>query len=395
MISRVFGTFLSLAAACFFLVGPATGQDLPWENVSVVDLGTDGFDFDIDLSRGLVYVSLPDANALAYISLEDGTVQSQHFVGARPLGVDYGQHSDRVYVALNQAAAVAQVNPDLQSVNEIVVGGNDGTGNNLTFDVVEASAGQVFASANPGSGGFARIARIDTNNNNSISRVAGNRIIRASPTFLQTPDEQVLFIGEGFSPNSLYGLDITDPTGPIFVEDDHGSVSGTTRTSISPDGSRIYLSSGQVLRSDSLVQSGSIGNGISEISSDGALAYVFRQGGFSTYSTETFLEVGSPIILPAEFGNQVSQFRLLPNGGGLIALHDNQLLIATNEIPEPTGIPFALGDVNRDGEVNFLDISPFIALLDTGEFQAEADFNMSGEITFLDVSPFIMALTGG
>ena len=276
-----------------------------------------------------------------------------------------------------------------------MVGGNDGTGNNLTFDVVEASAGQVFASANPGSGGFARIARIDTNNNNSISRVAGNRIIRASPTFLQTPDEQVLFIGEGFSPNSLYGLDITDPTGPIFVEDDHGSVSGTTRTSISPDGSRIYLSSGQVLRSDSLVQSGSIGNGISEISSDGALAYVFRQGGFSTYSTETFLEVGSPIILPAEFGNQVSQFRLLPNGGGLIALHDNQLLIATNEIPEPTGIPFALGDVNRDGEVNFLDISPFIALLDTGEFQAEADFNMSGEITFLDVSPFIIALTGG
>ena len=86
---------------------------------------------------------------------------------------------------------------------------------------------------------------------------------------------------------------------------------------------------------------------------------------------------------------------MLPNGGGLIALHDNQLLIATNEIPEPTGIPFALGDVNRDGEVNFLDISPFIALLDTGEFQAEADFNMSGEITFLDVSPFIIALTGG
>ena len=55
--------------------------------------------------------------------------------------------------------------------------------------------------------------------------------------------------------------------------------------------------------------------------------------------------------------------------------------------------PTLLGDVNRDGAVNFLDISPFIALLATGEFQAEADTNGDGEFDFLDIGPFISLLS--
>ena len=53
-----------------------------------------------------------------------------------------------------------------------------------------------------------------------------------------------------------------------------------------------------------------------------------------------------------------------------------------------------LGDVNQDGVVDFLDISPFIGLLSAGEFQAEADCNQDGEVNFLDISPFITILSG-
>ena len=52
-----------------------------------------------------------------------------------------------------------------------------------------------------------------------------------------------------------------------------------------------------------------------------------------------------------------------------------------------------LGDVNRDGTVNFLDISPFILVL-SGGFQAEADVNADGSVNFLDISPFIILLSG-
>ena len=53
-----------------------------------------------------------------------------------------------------------------------------------------------------------------------------------------------------------------------------------------------------------------------------------------------------------------------------------------------------LGDVNLSGVVDFSDISPFIALLSTGEFLAEADINQSGSVDFSDISPFISLLSG-
>ena len=58
-----------------------------------------------------------------------------------------------------------------------------------------------------------------------------------------------------------------------------------------------------------------------------------------------------------------------------------------------TPAPPILGDVNRDGNVDFLDISPFILLLSGQEFQAEADIDGSGSVDFLDISPFIGLLS--
>ena len=55
---------------------------------------------------------------------------------------------------------------------------------------------------------------------------------------------------------------------------------------------------------------------------------------------------------------------------------------------------FLLGDVNRDGIVNFLDISPFIGVLTASGVQAEADVNQDGVVNFLDIAPFIGVLTG-
>ena len=54
--------------------------------------------------------------------------------------------------------------------------------------------------------------------------------------------------------------------------------------------------------------------------------------------------------------------------------------------------PIVLGDASLDGAVNFLDISPFILILSTGEFQAEADCDQNGFVDFLDIDPFIRLL---
>lgn len=55
---------------------------------------------------------------------------------------------------------------------------------------------------------------------------------------------------------------------------------------------------------------------------------------------------------------------------------------------------FLLGDVNQDGFVTLLDISPFVDLLVGGLFQAEADINQDGVVDLLDVAGFVELLTG-
>jgi len=66
-----------------------------------------------------------------------------------------------------------------------------------------------------------------------------------------------------------------------------------------------------------------------------------------------------------------------------------RLLLELEEVPDAR-----LGDVNQDGFITFLDISPFIGLLSSGEFLFEADMDQNGVVNFLDISPFIEALTG-
>lgn len=53
-----------------------------------------------------------------------------------------------------------------------------------------------------------------------------------------------------------------------------------------------------------------------------------------------------------------------------------------------------LGDVNCDGEINLLDVGPFVDLIPTGTFLDKADINRDGVVNLLDVAPFVDLLTG-
>ena len=50
------------------------------------------------------------------------------------------------------------------------------------------------------------------------------------------------------------------------------------------------------------------------------------------------------------------------------------------------------GDVDMDGGVDFADIPPFIAVLQSGVFQAEADADCSTIVDFSDIPAFIAIL---
>ena len=55
-------------------------------------------------------------------------------------------------------------------------------------------------------------------------------------------------------------------------------------------------------------------------------------------------------------------------------------------------VTLLLVDVNRNGVVNFLDVSPFITLLTRNNYLLEGDMNQDGVVNFLDISTFISVL---
>ena len=61
---------------------------------------------------------------------------------------------------------------------------------------------------------------------------------------------------------------------------------------------------------------------------------------------------------------------------------------------EPDTTTVLLGDVDLNGAVEFLDIAPFINVLSSNMFQAEADCDENGVVDFLDIQPFIDILSG-
>ena len=80
----------------------------------------------------------------------------------------------------------------------------------------------------------------------------------------------------------------------------------------------------------------------------------------------------------------------ISNGTGT----NNAVINAFSLSVTPASNETLVGDVSLDGVVNFLDISPFIAILSGGDFQAEADCDQNGFVNFLDIAAFITILSG-
>lgn len=124
--------------------------------------------------------------------------------------------------------------------------------------------------------------------------------------------------------------------------------------------------------------------------------------GFSLSRSSRSLEAGSNLsnkyaagaaLSPADVFIQTAAGGtfLVPASTHGLRFDDN--VDALDQVPEITD-DFVLGDVNGDGVVNLLDVSPFVELISSGEFLKEADINGDGSVNLLDVDPFIELLNG-
>jgi uncharacterized repeat protein (TIGR01451 family) len=300
------GEISNTASVSSTALDPDLGNNSATETTTVVrlaassvnlDLGADAFDMELDAARQRLYVSVPGLNEVVIVSASNWTVLNRVVVGGSPHGIDMSQDGSVLYVALNQGGAVAVVDLSTLAVSQVPVATELDTV--LAYDVSAATPNAVFVSGNPGSSGLAYIVKIDTLNSNLVTRVASDRIIRADPFFVASADQQFLYVGEGFLPQSVYKLDLAQADVPLVLEDAHGSIIWAHHLDISPDGSQLFLSSGQVLSTDTLTETGrlfdfsiSIGGRVTIVSNDGTKAYVGTDPNrIDVYDISTLLKI--------------------------------------------------------------------------------------------------------
>lgn len=176
--------------------------------------------------------------------------------------------------------------------------------------------------------------------------------------------------------NHTYTFTFTDTSG---VDTDLGYFHfdlGTFR----PDSARTWTLStlpGGSISDSTAFATGMIGPGVG-----GQIDFFNIDVNLSNLSDSTLDANGTAIFMLELSGGVVGS-------GGHHGLLDN---VAVSAAAEPADV--LKGDVDLNGTVNFLDINPFITLLSTNGFSAEADCDCDGDLDFLDIQPFINILAG-
>jgi len=274
-------------------LGSFAFNGLTWPGTSAqatTQLDGPGFALVLDPARQQLYVSVPGTNEVDVLSMGTLEILDRVFLGGQsPVGMSLSLDGSKLYVALNSGSGVGII--DLASLTTTTVDASSALGDSRAWDVVEGRPNRVYVSANPGSSGFSWLAQIATDQSNLVTRFPSGGIIRAAPIFVASSDRQFLYVGESaFSPQSLHKFDIRTDSPSLVMDAPFGSVSGMNALDISPDGTRLYTASGQVLRTDTLTQVGRTLFGVPRVSADGSKLYVGSGTTLHVFDRGTLIE---------------------------------------------------------------------------------------------------------
>ncbi len=342
---------------------------------------------EVDVARQRLYVSVPSRNQIVVISTETYEILERVTVGTGPRGIDISIDGSLLFVALDGGGSVVFLDLETFSFSKVVIGAE--LNSSRTRDVIEGRPGRVFVSA-INDRGPSYVVMINRDANNAATRVADGRIISSWPVFASSPDQVAVYIGEGFSTTTdwLYKLDISEtpdsgPTaGRIILRNVFGSVSGTEKLAVSPDGNFIYTGSGQVLRTNSFIQVGRVGRGVPRVSDDGSLVYVAQvPDKISVYETATYSLVGS-ITIPCRMSS-IQAFDILPNGEDYVILADDSVctgsLTRTDRVALEALYDATYGSIIWKNSTNWKTAAPL------GEWYGVTT-DAAGRVTKLDLS---------
>jgi hypothetical protein len=148
-------------------------------------------------------------------------------------------------------------------------------------DIYMTTNGQLFVTGR-------YIVKIDESNNYATQKVAGDRDFSDARITFLGDDGQFLYAEiSTHSPNDLFKLDLSQAGVPLVLEDAHGSVSATYKAQLSPDGSKLYMREGQIVRASDFATAGNLTDKIYAVAVTNEKVFTCTAARFATGSLNT------------------------------------------------------------------------------------------------------------
>ncbi len=280
-----------------------------------IALGAPGEGLAVDSARDRIYVTVPDRQELLVISAQTLEVVRQVELASRPNGLSLSADAGEIFVALGDAGSIAVIDADTFAVSSVFVA--TGLGNSGVHKVVETAPGVLYAAiGNPRAND--RVVRIDRSSG-SIMPVTLNGMTSPEIELLADRGRGLLYVADGLgdSAPTIHKYD-TDPQTAFVRGKQNRSMDVTHRLSIDPTGTRLYLSSGQILATSDFSQIGRITRGTPWASDNGTDVIVGTgEGVLHIHSAADLHEIVSLVTdcaLTRESGELVTDVdRLVPS----------------------------------------------------------------------------------
>jgi DNA-binding beta-propeller fold protein YncE len=242
------------------------------------------FDIAIDEAHQLIYGSDWNGNKIDVINMNTLTISTTLPIGSQPTGLDISPDGQELAVTLYGQGEIAFIDLNALTVMTRVVPSGV-YGPNQPYDVLYGRSGRLYSVGNPGSSGFDYVHVFDTVTKVEVGR--SMEIMRAAPRLAMTADHNTLYVSQvSFSPQKIYRFNISTDTPVQTAEAPHGPVSVNT-LAVTPDGSQVYSSYGQVWNGDLNTQLGSFSPSGYEIEYVPSLGYFFVSSGSQVVQFDT------------------------------------------------------------------------------------------------------------
>jgi hypothetical protein len=208
-------------------------------------------DICLDRQNSLIYICPVYESKILVLSAEPFKKQDSIMLIQAPHRIALNKDATKLYVTYPGRNVFDIFDLATKSI-ERTVDVSSVMADGFVTDIYVATNGQLFISGR-------RIVKVNESDNYSLQVIASSLSFYTERARFLADDGTHLYVEvSNQTPNSLFKIDISQTDGPLILEDEHGTVSGTTNAVLSKDATRLYTNNGKIVLTSDFTTAGEL-----------------------------------------------------------------------------------------------------------------------------------------